>query len=55
MTAGGEQRLVGEAESVLVTYDYSISRPMPVPDEWRARIGAHEGRALEAEPAVAAG
>jgi acyl-CoA thioester hydrolase len=55
MTAGRDSRLVGEAHSVLVTYDYAVSRPMPVPDEWRSKIAQHEGRALEAEPAVAGG
>jgi acyl-CoA thioester hydrolase len=55
MTAGAEHRLVGEAQSVLVTYDYEIARPMPVPDDWRQRIGAYEGRPLERQPAVAAG
>jgi acyl-CoA thioester hydrolase len=53
MTADG--RLVGDAQSVLVTYDYEIARPMPVPDEWRAKFAAHEGRALGASEAVAAG
>ena len=55
MTAGADRRLVGESQSVLVTYDYDAAKPMPVPDEWRRSIAAHEGRALEAEPAVAAG
>ena len=55
MIAGADGRLVGEAQSVLVAYDYEIARPMPVPDEWRARFAAHEGRALEASDAVAAG
>jgi acyl-CoA thioester hydrolase len=53
LTANG--RLVGEAQSVLVTYDYAIARPMPVPDDWRERIGAYEGRPLEQQSAVAAG
>jgi acyl-CoA thioester hydrolase len=53
MTAGADHRLVGEAQSVLVTYDYAIARPMPVPDEWRRRIGDYEGRPLETDPAVA--
>ena len=53
MTAAG--RLVGEAQSVLVTYDYEMARPMPVPDEWRAKFAAHEGRSLETSEAVAAG
>jgi acyl-CoA thioester hydrolase len=55
MTAGVDRRLVGEAQSVLVTYDYGVARPMPVPDEWRAKFAAHEGRSLEEKPAVAAG
>jgi acyl-CoA thioester hydrolase len=54
MTAGDERRLVGEAQSVLVTYDYAAARPIPVPEEWRRRIAEHEGRHIEAEPAVAA-
>jgi acyl-CoA thioester hydrolase len=55
ITAGADHRLVGEAQSVLVTYDYAAARPMPVPDEWRARIAAHEGRPLQADAALAAG
>jgi acyl-CoA thioester hydrolase len=55
MTAGPDRRLVGEAQSVLVTYDYEVSKPMPVPDDWRMSIGEHEGRPLEADAAVAAG
>ena len=55
MTADADRRLVGEAQSVLVTYDYEIARPMPVPDEWRARFAAHEGRSLEPQPAAATG
>ena len=55
MTAGADHRLVAEAQSVLVTYDYAIARPMPVPEEWRRRIGDYEGRPLETDTAVAAG
>ena len=54
MTAGDDHRLVGDAQSVLVTYDYAVARPIPVPDEWRRNIADHEGRPIEAEPAVAA-
>jgi acyl-CoA thioester hydrolase len=54
LTAGRDERLVGEAQSVLVTYDYEIAKPMPVPDEWRQHIGAYEGRPLEADAAVTA-
>jgi len=53
MTADG--RLVGEAQSVLVTYDYDLGRPMPVPAEWRTKLAAHEGRPLDASEPVAAG
>lgn len=42
MTASPDDRVVGDVQSVLVTYDYAASRPMPVPDGWRERIGAHE-------------
>jgi acyl-CoA thioester hydrolase len=49
MTAGADERLVGEVESVLVTYDYAATRPMPVPNEWRRLMAEHEGRQLEAE------
>ena len=35
MTAGADDRLVGDVQSVLVTYDYAAARPMPVPDDWR--------------------
>ena len=55
LTAGPDQRLVGESQSVLVTYDYEAARPIPVPDAWRAKLAAHEGRPLDdAATAVAA-
>jgi acyl-CoA thioesterase FadM len=55
MTAGTEARLVGDVRTVLVTYDYEASAPIPVPDEWRARITEHEGRQVDdARPAAAA-
>jgi acyl-CoA thioester hydrolase len=49
MTAGSDGRLVGDVRTVLVTYDYEASAPMPVPDEWRARISEHEGPTLETD------
>jgi acyl-CoA thioester hydrolase len=49
MTAGTDARLVGDVQSVLVTYDYDAARPMPVPDEWRRRIGEHERTSFEAD------
>ncbi|HEX5040960.1 MAG TPA: thioesterase family protein [Candidatus Limnocylindria bacterium] len=47
MIAGPEGRLVGDASTVLVAYDYASARPMNVPGDWRARMAAHEGRPLE--------
>lgn len=49
MTAGAEARLVGDVKTVLVTYDYVAARPIPVPDEWRRGIGAHEQTSFDAE------
>jgi len=49
MTAGADGRLVGDVGTVLVTYDYRASAPIPVPEVWRARITDHEGRALESD------
>ncbi len=41
------ERLAAQASTVLVTYDYEIAKPMPVPDDWRRRFAAVEGRSLE--------
>src|SRR5262249_41163095 len=38
LRAGG--RLVAEAKSVQVAYDYELSAPAPIPDEWRERLAA---------------
>lgn len=57
MTAGADERLVGDVQTVLVTYDYASSRPIPVPADWRRRFDDHEGRTLDADvprPAAAA-
>jgi acyl-CoA thioester hydrolase len=40
----GDGRLVLEASSVLVAYDYEADAPMAVPEDWRARIDAYEER-----------
>lgn len=47
MTAGVDERLAAEVTSVIVVFDYDLERPIPVPDEWRARIGAYENRSFE--------
>jgi acyl-CoA thioester hydrolase len=39
-------RLVVEASSVQVCYDYEAKRSIPVPDELRQRLEAFEGRPL---------
>lgn len=49
MTVVPEGRLVGDVQSVLVTYDYAAARPTPVADEWRRRIGQHEGRSFDTD------
>jgi len=40
-------RLVVEATSVQVCYDYQAKRSMPVPDELRRLLERYEGRSLE--------
>ena len=49
MTVGPEGRTVGDVRTVLVTYDYAVARPMPVPDDWRERFAAHEGQPFETD------
>jgi acyl-CoA thioester hydrolase len=41
---GGDGRLVLEASSVLVAYDYEAGAPMTVPEDWRTRFDANEER-----------
>jgi acyl-CoA thioester hydrolase len=43
-----DERLAADVQSVLVTYDYEAARSIPVPDDWRGRVAAHEGRAFPA-------
>jgi acyl-CoA thioester hydrolase len=43
---GGDGRLVLEASSVLVSYDYDADASMPLPEQWRARLAAYEERSL---------
>jgi acyl-CoA thioester hydrolase len=40
----GDGRLVAEASSVLVAFDYEADASMPVPEEWRRRLNAYEER-----------
>jgi acyl-CoA thioester hydrolase len=41
---GEDDRLVLEASSVLVAYDYAANEPIPVPADWRARLETYEER-----------
>ena len=36
-------RLVAEAETVLVTFDYGRKKPVRMKDEWRAKMEAYDG------------
>ena len=46
-------RELARSDAVLVAFDYSIEKPMPVPDDWRATMVAHEGRPLDRPVAAA--
>jgi acyl-CoA thioester hydrolase len=46
LTATPDDRLVAEAATVLVCYDYAAAGAMPVPDGWRSAFGEWEGRDL---------
>ena len=48
-----DARELARSECVLVAFDYTVEKPMPVPDNWRAIMTAHEGRPLE-KPVAAA-
>lgn len=43
---GQDGRLVAEARTVLVAFDYARSAPMVFPDEWRERVAAYEARSF---------
>ena len=43
----GPARLIAVADSVLVSYDYTEERAIPVPADWRAAMEDFEGRSLE--------
>ncbi len=45
---GPDGRLVAAASSVHVAFDYARREAIPVPDDWRRRIEAHEAEALAA-------
>jgi acyl-CoA thioester hydrolase len=39
-------QLVAKGKAVMVTYDYTAAKPIPIPDWCRARIEEYEGRNL---------
>jgi acyl-CoA thioester hydrolase len=41
---GTDGRLVAESHTVLVAFDYEKDEAMPIPSDWRERIGAYEAR-----------
>lgn len=51
LTETGSGRLVAEARTVAVTYDWATERSMPVPDALRERFRQVEGRELPGKPA----
>jgi acyl-CoA thioester hydrolase len=42
-----EARELARSAAVLVAFDYDVEKPMPVSDDWRASMVAHEGRPLD--------
>ena len=46
-------RELARSDAVLVAFDYSVEKPMPVTDNWRATMVAHEGRSLDRPVAAA--
>jgi acyl-CoA thioesterase FadM len=48
-------RLIAVAESVLVTYDYSAARPIPLPGSLLEGIEAVEGRSFRRAAAASVG
>ncbi|HYI67611.1 MAG TPA: thioesterase family protein [Candidatus Limnocylindrales bacterium] len=49
LTVPADDRLVADVQSVLVTYDYDAARPVPVPPDWRRRLGEYEGRSFDTD------
>jgi acyl-CoA thioester hydrolase len=46
LTANPQARVVAEAATILVAYDYTTEKPMPVLDAWRDAFRRWEGRDL---------
>jgi acyl-CoA thioester hydrolase len=46
LIATPDERLVAEADTILVAYDYAAEEPITVPPEWRAAFADWEGHDL---------
>ena len=44
LVSTAQQAVVADGKSTIVTFDYKVQKPIPVPDEIRAAIAAIEGR-----------
>jgi acyl-CoA thioester hydrolase len=53
LLTGFEGRELARSEAVLVAFDYSIEKPMPVPDHWRETMAAYEGHSMDRPVAAA--
>jgi acyl-CoA thioester hydrolase len=53
LLTGFEGRELARSEAVLVAFDYSTEKPMPVPGHWRETMAAYEGHSMD-RPAVTA-
>ncbi len=47
LLTGRDGRQLAKSEAVLVAFDYDTEKPVPVSDQWRAAMVAHEGHALD--------
>ncbi len=53
LLTGTDGRELARSEAVLVAFDYSIEKPMPVPDTWRDTMAAYEGHPMDRPVAAA--
>lgn len=53
LLTGYEGRELARSEAVLVAFDYTVEKPMPVPDHWRSTMAAYEGHPLDRPVAAA--
>lgn len=48
-----DERQLARSDCVLVAFDYTVEKPTPISDEWRAIMVAHEGHPLDRPVAAA--